>query len=162
MTISAGDALPEGELIVIGAEGPETVSIKDKVAGKTAVIFGVPGAFTGTCTSAHVPSFMRTKAGFAEKGVNDIICVSVNDPFVMQAWGTSTGAAEAGLDLLADPSGAFVKALGLNFDAPPVGFYGRSKRFAMIVENGVVKTIHAEENPGVCEVTAGESLLAEL
>ena len=162
MTISVGEALPEADLLRIGAEGPETVAITDHVAGKTVAIFGVPGAFTSTCTSAHVPSFIRTKDGFAEKGVSEIICVSVNDPFVMQAWGDATGATEAGLTMLSDPSGAFVKAMGLDFTAPPVGFFGRSRRFTMLVEDGKVKVVHEEENPGVCETTAGETLLAEV
>lgn len=161
MSISKGDSLPAGDLLKIGAEGPESVSIEVLTKGKRVVIFGLPGAYTNTCTAAHVPSFIRTKGDFAAKGIDDIICVSVNDPFVMASWGKDTGALEAGLEMLADPSAAFTKAIGMEFTAPPVGFYDRSKRFAMIVNDGVVETFHVEESPGVCEMSAGESLLAE-
>jgi peroxiredoxin len=109
-----------------------------------------------------VPSFIRTKDQFVAKGVDEIICVSVNDPFVMKAWGEATGATAAGLTLLADGTGAFTKAIGMNFDAPPVGLMGRSKRYAMIVEDGRVSVLHAEESPGTCEVSGGEALLAVL
>lgn len=161
MTISTGDMLPEGNLIKLGASGPEAVSIADIAKGKRIVIFAVPGAYTPTCSSAHVPSFIRTKDGFAAKGIDTIVCVSVNDPFVMKAWGEATGASAAGIHMLGDADGAFTKALGLNFDAPPAGLLARSKRYAMIVDDGKVTTLHVEESPGVCEVSAGESLLAE-
>lgn len=161
MTISTGDTLPEGNLIKLGASGPEAVSIADIAKGKRIVIFAVPGAYTPTCSSAHVPSFIRTKDGFAAKGIDTIVCVSVNDPFVMKAWGEATGASAAGIHMLGDADGAFTKALGLNFDAPPAGLLARSKRYAMIVDDGKVTTLHVEESPGVCEVSAGESLLAE-
>ena len=159
MTIAKGDKLPGANLIEMTADGPASVDIAARVAGKTIVIFGVPGAFTGTCTSAHVPSFMRTKPDFDAKGVDEVICVSVNDPFVMSAWGESTGATAAGLTMLADPAGTFASALGLGFDAPPVGFHGRFKRSAMIVRDGTVTEVQVEDSPGVCNVTAGETLL---
>jgi len=162
MTISTGDRLPEANFVRLGANGPEEVSVESLTKGRKVVIFAVPGAFTPTCHSAHVPSFIRTKDALAEKGVEDIICVSVNDPFVMKAWGEATGAAEAGLTLLADGTGAFTAAMGLSFDAPPVGLMGRSKRYALMAEDGVVKLLHLEESPGVCEVSGGEALLAEL
>ncbi|GIT92572.1 peroxiredoxin [Jannaschia pagri] len=162
MAITTGDTLPDAQLLRIGAEGPEAVSLAETIKGKTVVIFAVPGAFTGVCTTAHVPSFIRTKDGFAEKGVDTIIGVSVNDPFVMQAWADATGASEAGLHLLGDADGAFTKAMGMDFTAPPAGLIGRSKRYAAIVEDGVVKTLHVEESPGVCEASGGEALLATL
>lgn len=162
MTISTGDALPDGTLIKLGEQGPEAVSVADLIKGKRVVIFAVPGAFTPTCSSAHVPSFVRTKAGFAEKGIDTIVCVSVNDPFVMKAWGESTGANAAGIHMLGDTDGAFTAALGLSFDAPPAGLHGRSRRYAMVVDDGKVSVLHIEEGPGVCEVKAGESLLAAI
>ena len=162
MTISTGDRLPDANLVRLGANGPEEVSIESLTKGRKVVIFAVPGAFTPTCHSAHVPSFIRTKDALAEKGVEEVICVSVNDPFVMKAWGEATGAAEAGLSMLADGTGAFTAAMGLSFDAPPVGLMGRSKRYALMAEDGVVKVLHLEESPGVCEVSGGEALLAEL
>ncbi len=157
--IATGDILPEATLIQMGAEGPEEVRISDKTKGRKVVIFAVPGAFTGTCTTAHVPSFMRTKDQFDAKGVEEIICISVNDPFVMGAWGESTGATAAGLTMLADAASEFTKAIGMDFDAPPVGLIARSKRYAMLVEDGKVVAMNLEENPGVCEVSAGEGLL---
>jgi cytochrome c peroxidase len=162
MTISTGDTLPEATLLKVGDSGPETVSLGALTKGRKVVLFAVPGAYTPTCSSAHVPSFIRTKAEFDAKGVDEIICVSVNDPFVMKAWGEATGAAEAGLTMLGDPEGAFTKAIGMDFDAPPAGLIGRSKRYAMAVEDGRVTVLHVEQSPGTCEATAGESLLAEI
>lgn len=162
MTLSTGDKLPEATLLKLGANGPEEVTMSGLTAGRKVAIFAVPGAYTPTCSSAHVPSFVRTKAQFDEKGVDEIICISVNDPFVMKAWGEATGATAAGLSMLADPQGAFTKSIGMDFDAPPAGLMGRSKRYAMVVEDGSVTVLHAEESPGTCEVTAGESLLAAM
>ena len=162
MTISTGDRLPDATFVRLGANGPEEVSVETLTKGRKVVIFAVPGAFTPTCHSAHVPSFIRTKEALAAKGVEDVICVSVNDPFVMKAWGEATGATEAGISMLADGTGAFTAAMGLSFDAPPVGLMGRSKRYALMAEDGVVKVLHLEESPGVCEVSGGEALLAEL
>ena len=162
MTISQGDQLPDATLVELGADGPAPVSVADKTNGRKVVIFAVPGAFTPTCHSAHVPSFIRTKAQFDEKGVDEIICVSVNDPFVMKAWGEATGATEAGITMLGDAESAFTKALGMEFNAPPAGLNDRSKRYAMLVEDGEVVLLQAEESPGTCEVSAGEALLANM
>lgn len=162
MTISVGDALPNAHLMRLGADGPETVDLHSLTDGRKIVIFAVPGAFTPTCHSAHVPSFIRTKDQFAEKGVDEIICVSVNDPFVMKSWGESTGATDAGLTMLADPESAFTTAIGMNFDAPPAGLMARSKRYAMLVEGGKVAALNTEASPGECEISAGEGLLESI
>lgn len=162
MTISVGDTLPEAEFIKLGANGPEKVSVNALTKGRKVVIFAVPGAFTPTCHSAHVPSFIRTKAEFDAKGVDEIVCVAVNDPFVLKAWGEATGATAAGITMLSDGDGAFSKALGLTFDAPGAGLLGRSKRYAMYVVDGKVSTLHLEEAPGTCEISGGESLLAAI
>ncbi|MCC1491071.1 peroxiredoxin [Cognatishimia sp. F0-27] len=162
MTISQGDKLPDADLIRMGSDGPETVALSSLTQGRRVVIFALPGAYTGTCTTAHVPSFMRTKDQFMDKGVEDIFCLSVNDPFVLAAWGDSTGATAAGITMLADPQAAFTKAVGMEFSAPPVGLIDRSRRYAMIVEDGTVNVLHVEEGPGVCEVSGGEALLATL
>lgn len=159
MTISVGQPLPDATLIQMGPNGAESVSVHAMAKGRKVVIFAVPGAFTPTCHSAHVPSFIRTKDGFAAKGVDEIICISVNDPFVMKAWGESTGAANAGITMLADADSSFTKAMGLAFDAPPVGLLARSKRYALYAEDGVVKALHLEESPGTCEISGGEALL---
>ena len=162
MAITEGDRLPDAELLRMGEDGPETVSLGAIAKGRTIALFAVPGAYTGVCTAAHVPSFIRTKDGFAAKGVEEVVCVAVNDPFVMRAWGEATGATAAGIAMLADAGGAFTRAVGMGFDAPSRGFHGRSKRYAMIVEDGVVRTLHVEESPGVCEASGGEALLATL
>ncbi len=162
MSISVGDKLPEATLLTMGANGPETVSLHTKLNGRSVVIFGLPGAFTGTCTTAHVPSFIRTKDKFAAKGVDEIICVSVNDPFVMGAWGDSTGATAAGIAMLGDADAGLTTAMGVDFTAPPVGLFSRSKRYALHAVDGVVKVLHMEESPGVCEASGGEALLAAI
>jgi glutaredoxin/glutathione-dependent peroxiredoxin len=159
MTISPGDTLPDATLLHIGANGPEGVALHARLKGRKVILFGLPGAYTGTCTSAHVPSFIRTKDAFAAKGVDEIICVSVNDPFVMKAWGDSTGASAAGITMLGDADAAFTLAIGMAFTAPPVGFFDRSKRYALYAEDGVVKVLHAEESPGVCDASGGEAML---
>ncbi|GAB4295676.1 MAG: peroxiredoxin [Roseovarius sp.] len=162
MTISTGDRLPEATLLRIGAGGPEAVQLGALTKGRKVVIFAVPGAFTPTCHSAHVPSFIRTRDQLAAKGVDEIVCVSVNDPFVMKSWGEATGATEAGITMLADPQAEFTRALGMTFSAPPAGLVDRSRRYAMLVEDGVVTRLHVEESPGTCEVSAGEALVAAI
>jgi peroxiredoxin len=159
MTISKGDKLPEATLVQIGPKGPEPVSLSNKTAGRKVIIFAVPGAYTPTCSSAHVPSFIRTKAQFEAKGVDEIICVSVNDPFVMKAWGDATGATEAGITMLADAGSGSTTEIGMNFDAPPVGLLARSKRYAMLVQDGTVMLLNQETSPRECEISAGEGLL---
>ena len=162
MTISVGDKLPDATLQVMGANGPETASLASRLAGRNVVIFGLPGAYTGTCTTAHVPSFIRTKEKLAAKGVDEVICISVNDAFVMKAWGDSTGATSAGITMLGDVDSAFTKAIGMNFTVPPIGFFDRSKRYALYAVDGVVKVLHAEENAGQCDISGGEAMLAAI
>ena len=162
MAIGVGDKLPGATLLRMGDSGPEQVALDEKLAGRKVALFGLPGAYTGTCTMAHVPSFIRAMDALKAKGVDEVICVSVNDPFVMQAWGEATGASAAGIAMLADSDGAFTKALGLDFDAPPAGLHGRSKRYALAAEDGVVTVLNIEESPGVCETSAGEALAEAL
>ncbi|WP_170762771.1 peroxiredoxin [Ruegeria lacuscaerulensis] len=160
--ISIGDTLPDATLIRMGQEGPEEIRVSEKTKGRKVVIFAVPGAFTGTCSSEHVPSYVRTKDQFDAKGVDEIICLAVNDPFVMSAWGESTKATAAGPTMLSDAASKFTKAIGMDFDAPPVGLFARSKRYAMLVEDGKVTALNLEENPGTCTVSAGEGLLKSI
>lgn len=162
MAISVGDHLPEATLRRLGKEGPEALAVSSLTRGRNVVIFGLPGAFTSTCTMAHVPSFMRTRAAFAARGVDEVICVSVNDVFVMQAWGLSTGAAEAGITMLADPQGEFTRALGMEFTAEITGLIGRCKRFSLYAVDGVVKVFHPETGKGTCDISGGEALLAAI
>ncbi len=159
MTIAEGDELPRATLIEMGENGPQEVDLASRVQDKTVVIFAVPGAFTPTCHSAHVPSFTRTKTGFDAAGVDEVICVSVNDPFVMKAFGEATGATEAGITMLSDPKGDFARAMGLTFSVEAIGLYDRSQRYAMVVKGGRVTILHVETGRGTCEVSGGEALL---
>ncbi len=161
MTIAIGSRLPEATLLKMGESGAEAVALADRLKGRKVVIFGLPGAYTGTCSTAHVPSFIRTKDKFAAKGVDEIICVSVNDPFVMKAWGEATGATAAGITMLADSDASFTKALDLTFDLPQFGFFARSKRYSLLAEDGVVTRFNPEAGPG-CEISAGEHLLSQI
>lgn len=159
MSISVGDSLPEATLLSVGPNGPEQHSLGALTQGKTVVMFGLPGPFTNTCSEAHLPSFIRVRDALAEKGVDEVICFAVVDPFVMKAWSDASGAEEAGIRMLADSSGELTRALGLHFDAPSVGLYGRTKRHSMLVEDGVVRVLNFEETHGLCDLTAGETLL---
>ena len=159
MTIKVGDKIPSVTLNVMTEDGPDAVSTDDFFAGKKVAIFGVPGAFTPTCSAKHLPGFVANADALKAKGVDAIACVSVNDPFVMGAWGESTGAKEAGIAMLGDADASFTKAMGMEFSAPPAGLIDRSKRYAMVVEDGVVTLLQAEESPGVCDVSGAESLL---
>jgi glutaredoxin/glutathione-dependent peroxiredoxin len=161
MTIAEGSKLPDAALLKMGDNGAETVQLAQKLKGRKVVIFGLPGAYTGTCSTAHVPSFIRTAGKFAEKGVDEIICIAVNDPFVMKAWGEATGAAAAGITMLGDSDSAFSKAIGMTFDVPNLGFFARSKRYSLLAEDGVVTRFNPETGTG-CEISAGEHLLAQL
>jgi len=162
MTITTGDTLPDAELLVFGADGPGKVALGPRLKGRKVVIFGVPGAYTRTCTAAHLPSFIAVMDDLKAKGVDEVICVSVNDPFVMAAWGESTGALEAGITLLGDADSSFSKALGLTFSVPDLGFFDRSQRYAMLVEDGTVALFNLEEDGGQCDVSAGQTLLEQM
>ena len=162
MAVKAGERMPEGKLLKMGANGVDAVETRDLFAGRRVVVFGLPGAFTGTCSTAHVPSYMRVMPSLTARGVDEVICVAANDPWVMNAWGESTGAAPAGITMLADPSGNWIEALGTSFDAPQVGFHRRSRRFSALVVDGVVEIWHEEAGPGVCEATAGEAMLGAM
>ena len=161
MTLAVGTRLPDATLLRMGEGGAEAVNLADRLKGRKVVIFGLPGAYTGTCSTAHVPSFIRTAGKFADKGVDEIICISVNDPFVMKAWGEATGATAAGITMLGDADASFSKAVGMTFDVPHLGFFARSKRYSLLAEDGVVTRFNPETGTG-CEISAGEHLLAQL
>jgi peroxiredoxin len=159
MTISVGDRLPDASLVTMTAEGPQVVDLSSRLKGRKVVLFALPGAFTGTCSTIHMPSFLRTAGAFRAKGVDEIICLAVNDPFTLKAWGEATGATKAGITLLGDADGSFTKALGMDFTAPKIGLYGRSNRYALVLEDGVV-TVANIDRPGECDISVGEALLA--
>ena len=158
MTIAVGDKIQSAKVLHMG-NGPEEIDIADHIAGKRVVIFGLPGAYTSTCTMAHLPSFIRTYDAFKEKGIDEIICIAVNDVFVMSHWGETTGATAAGITMFADWSSAFGQSIGLTFDAPPVGYIQRIRRCAMVVNDGFVEVLQIEESRSECVMTAGETLL---
>jgi glutaredoxin/glutathione-dependent peroxiredoxin len=159
MTLSVGDRLPPASFAEMTDDGPREVTSEALFGGRKVVLFAMPGAFTPTCDGAHLPSFVRTAARFRERGVDELVCLAVNDVHVMRLWGEKSGATAAGIRMISDASGAFTKAVGMAFDAPAVGFYGRSVRYAAVVDDGVVRLINVETARGVCELTAGETML---
>ncbi|WP_204112960.1 peroxiredoxin [Shimia biformata] len=159
MTISVGESLPKPTMMRLGDNGPEPVELAPYIDGKKVVLFGVPGAFSTTCDQAHMPSFIRNVDAFKAKGVDEIICIATNDPWVMAAWDKATGAGDAGITVLSDASAALTKGMGIEFSAPVVGFNDRCRRFAAFIDNGVVKVLQEEVEKGVCDLTAGEALL---
>jgi len=158
MAITKGQTLPAATMLRMGDKGPEAVDLGAKLKGRKVVLFGLPGAYTGTCSTVHMPSFVRTADKFRAKGVDEIICVAVNDPFVLKPWGEFTGATAAGITILGDSEGKFSRALEMTFDAPQIGLIGRSNRYAAIVEDGVVTHVQVD-NPGECNISTGEALL---
>lgn len=160
MTIKAGERIPEATLYRMGANGPEPVTTGDYFKGRKVAVFGLPGAFTPTCSAKHVPGYLEHADEFAAKGVDAIACISVNDAFVMGAWGKDQGVGDK-IDMLGDGSAEFSKAAGLDQDLSGRGFGVRSKRYAMIVDDGVVKNIAIEEGGGL-DVSAAEKMLAAL
>lgn len=158
MTISVGDALPGGTLLQMGAAGAETVDMGAKLKGRNVVIFGLPGAFTGTCTTSHVPGFMRAMDKLRAKGVDEVICLSVNDPFVMKAWADSTGGAAAGITFLADGDASYTKSIGQEFSVPHLAFFDRSKRYALYAVDGVVKVLNQGQESSACEISGGDAM----
>jgi glutaredoxin/glutathione-dependent peroxiredoxin len=167
MTIKVGDKLPAGtlsEYIEVEGNGctvgPNTFNVDDIVKGKKVVFFGLPGAFTPTCSAKHVPSYLADYEKLKAKGVDEIICISVNDAFVMGAWARDqkTGGK---IRMMGDGSAAYTKALGLELDLTARGMGVRCQRFSMLVDNGVVKTLNIE-GPGKFEVSGGDTMLKQL
>ena len=158
MTIQAGDRLPEVPLQQIN-NGVQTIDTPTLFDGKKVVLFAVPGAFTPTCSEKHLPGFVEHFDEFRQKGI-EVACISVNDPFVMQAWGQSQHVPD-GLLMLADGNGEFTRALGLEMDASAYGMGTRAKRFAIYAEDGVVKQVNVEA-PGEFRVSSAEYMLSQI
>ena len=161
MAISVGSKVPSATLQKKTAEGVQQVTTDDLFKGKKVVVFAVPGAFTPTCSAKHLPGFVQNAAALKGKGVDTIACISVNDAFVMEAWGKDQKA-EGKVEMLADGSAAFAKALGLELDLTGRGMGMRAKRFAMIVEDGTVKQLLVEPNPGELVESSAENVLSKL
>ena len=160
MTIKVGDKLPFGTLFEMRDEGPKPVSVAELTAGKRVVIFGLPGAFTPTCSAKHVPGYVSLAAQLKAKKVDEIACVSVNDAFVMGAWGKDQGA-PGKVRMLGDGSALWTQALGLELDLIERGMGVRCQRFSMLVEDGIVTALNIE-GPGKFEVSDAESMLKSL
>ncbi|MDA5193358.1 peroxiredoxin [Govanella unica] len=160
MTIKVGDKLPDATLMHMSKDGPAPVKTSDYFKGKTAVLFSVPGAFTPTCSMKHLPGFIEKAAEFKAKGVDELICIAVNDVFVMDAWGKSQSAQDR-VTMLADGNGEFSRALGLGLDATKFGMGQRGQRFSLIVKDGVVKDVNVEA-PGEFKVSTAEHALGQL
>ncbi len=160
MTIKVGDQIPSMKLMMATSDGPKEVSTDEIFKGKKVVLFAVPGAFTPTCSAKHLPGFVEQAAAIKAKGVDTIACIAVNDAFVMGAWGTSQGT-DGKVIMLADGSGAFTKALGLELDLVSRGMGVRSQRYALLADNGKVTHLGVEQ-PGGFDVSKAELILAAL
>jgi peroxiredoxin len=161
MAIKVGDRLPEAKFRVLTAEGPAWKTSDEVFKGKKVVLFAVPGAFTPTCHKNHLPGFLKNGDAIKAKGIDTIAVTAVNDPFVMDAWKKASGA-EGKIEFLADGNGDFAKALDMTLDGSGNGLGLRSKRYSMVVDNGVVKTLNIEEAPGKADLSGADTLLKQI
>lgn len=159
MTITVGETVPDVKLVKATQEGPEAVQSAEYFKGKRVALFSVPGAFTPTCSARHLPGYVDKAAELKAKGIDEIACTAVNDPFVMKAWGEASGSPE--VTMLADGNGDFAKALGLTMDGTGFGLGLRGQRFAAVINDGVVEQLHVEA-PGDFKVSAAEYVLEKL
>ena len=160
MTLKVGDTIPSATFMTFGPDGPRPITSDELFKGKTVALFAVPGAFTPTCSAKHLPGFKSKAAELKAKGVDTIACVSVNDVFVMKAWGENQGVGEDVL-MLADGNGDFTKTVGLDMDASRFGMGPRSQRYSLIAKDGVVKELNVEQG-GEFKVSSAEYMLAQL
>ncbi len=161
MAISVGDKLPDATLMEMTDKGPAPVPSADLFGGKKVVVFALPGAFTPTCSNQHLPGYVRASDDIKAKGVDDIVCLSVNDAFVMGAWGKDQNVGAA-VRMIGDGNGDFTKAIGLDMDGSGFGMGTRSLRYSMLVEDGVVKSLNIEQNPAAAEDSGAEAMLGQL
>ena len=159
MTIQVGERLPDVPLTIAGSEGPQPTSSGEFFRGKRVALFAVPGAFTPTCSARHLPSYVDKAGELKGKGVDEIACISVNDPFVMQAWSERDGSKD--ITMIADGNGNFAEAVGLTMDAGKFGMGKRSQRYSMIVNDGVVEQLNVEA-PGEYRASSAEYMLDQL
>ena len=161
MPIKVGDRLPKATFRVMTSEGPKPKTTDDIFKGKKVALFAVPGAFTPTCNNLHMPSFLNNVGAIKAKGVDTIAVTGVNDVFVMEAWKKATNAGGK-IEFLSDGNAEFAKGIDMAFDGSGNGLGTRSKRYSMLVEDGVVKKLNIEEAPGKCEVSGGQTLLGQI
>ena len=160
MTIAKGDKIPNATVMLATADGPQKTETLELLGSGKVALFAVPGAFTPTCSAKHLPGFVEKADAFGAKGVDKIVCMSVNDPFVMGAWGKDQNAAGK-VEMMADGNGEFTRALGLTMDGTGFGLGERSQRFSAILENGVVTELNVEA-PGAFDVSSAEHMLGQL
>ena len=160
MTISVGDKIPDVKVMLATDKGPDQVSSAELLGSGKVALFSLPGAFTPTCSAKHLPGFVENADALKAKGVSKIVCMSVNDAFVMDAWGKSQNASSA-VVMLADGNGDFARALGLTMDGTGFGMGERAQRFSVIINDGVVSTLNIEE-PGAFDVSSAEHMLSQL
>lgn len=161
MTINVGDQIPDATLMKLTDKGPAPVNTTEFFKDRKVVLFALPGAFTPTCSNQHLPGFVLNADELKAKGVDEIACLSVNDAFVMGAWGKAQGT-EGRVTMLGDGNAEFTKKLGLDFDGSGFGMGMRSLRYSMLVENGVVKTLNRETNPGEAKASGAETMLTQV
>ena len=161
MTIQVGDKVPSVSFKKLTADGLVDVPSDDYFKGRKVALFSVPGAFTPTCSAQHVPSYVSNADALQAKGVSAVACVSVNDAFVMKAWGEAQGVGEA-VEMLADGNGEFARATGLTMDGSGFGLGERSTRFSMIVDDGTLTQLNVESNPSEMDVSSAEHMLGQL
>lgn len=159
MTIKVGDKLPQADLMEMTATGPSKFAASEFFGGKKVALFALPGAFTPTCSAKHLPGFIANLDALKAKGVDTVACLSVNDPFVMAAWGKAQSSGE--ISMLCDPDASFTKAMNVEFDASGAGLGVRSRRYSMIVDDGVVTQLNLEETGGF-EVSDADTLLGQI
>jgi glutaredoxin/glutathione-dependent peroxiredoxin len=160
MTVKVGDKVPSAKMKLMSAEGPKDISTEELFSGKKVAVFALPGAFTPTCSAKHLPGFIEKAAELKAKGVQTIACVSVNDAFVMDAWGKAQGAGDKVM-MIADGNGEFTHAMGLELDGTANGLGKRSQRYSMIVDNGVIKQLNVDA-PRAFEVSSADHMLKQL
>ncbi len=160
MSISVGDKIPDVKVMVATGEGPQAAQTGELLGSGKVALFSVPGAFTPTCSAKHLPGFVEKAGDFKSKGVDKVVCMSVNDAFVMDAWGKNQNAGDK-VVMLADGNGDFARALGLTMDGKGFGMGERSQRFSAVIEDGVVKHLNVEE-PGAFDVSSAEHMLGQL
>ena len=160
MTVKVGDKVPSAKLKMMSADGPKDISTDELFGGKKVAVFALPGAFTPTCSARHLPGFVEKAEELKKKGVQAIACVSVNDAFVMDAWGKSQNVGDKVM-MLADGNGEFTRAMGLEMDGTAVGLGKRSQRYSMVVDNGVIKQLNVEQ-PRAFEVSSADHMLKQL
>ena len=160
MTIKVGDKVPTATLMQFKDGGPKPVKTDEFFAGKKVVLFALPGAFTPTCSAKHLPGFVQNAVSIKKKGIDEIACLSVNDAFVMNAWGEQQQAGGK-VAMLADGNGDFTRAMGLELDGSRFGMGKRSQRYSMLVDNGIVKALNVEEG-GAFSVSSAEHILTQI